>query len=183
MCKSKILADLFFTKQKIKTKIYKSYLQCFSSKNVLNNHKEGYLNTNCTQSVKLEKGTIEFKNLFKQIQVQFKIYADFECILTSAEKYEGSRSKKYQDHIPCSFTYQLLCVDDKSIKQIVPYGGKKIAYKSNKANLEEYEYCKKVMKKKRSSLKKKNNFNQLRCVGYVKNLVKILMKKLEINVA
>ena len=56
---------------------------------------------------------------------------------------------KYQDHIPCSFTYQLVCVDDKFTKQTVPYRGKKIAYKSNEANLEEYEYCKKVMKKKK----------------------------------
>ena len=145
MCASKICT----TKNKNKKYFYKSCLQCFSSKNVLNNHKEGYLNINCTQSVRLEKGTIEFKNLFKQIQVQFKIYADFECILTSAEKYEGSCSNKYQDHIPCSFTYQLVCVDDKFTKQTVPYRGKKIAYKSNEANLEEYEYCKKVMKKKK----------------------------------
>ena len=29
------------------------------------------------QSVRLEKGTIEFKNHFKQIPVPFKIYADF----------------------------------------------------------------------------------------------------------
>ena len=56
-------------------------------------HKEVHLNTNGAQSVKLEKGTIEFKNYFKQIRVPFKIYADFECNFKSVESYEGSYSK------------------------------------------------------------------------------------------
>ena len=45
MCISKILTDLCFTKQKIKTKKYffKSSLQCFNSKNALTEHKEVYL--------------------------------------------------------------------------------------------------------------------------------------------
>ena len=42
------------------------------------------------QSVGLEKGTIEFKNYFKQIPIPFKIYADFECNLESVGSYEGS---------------------------------------------------------------------------------------------
>ena len=41
----------------------------------------------------------EFKIYFKQIPVPFKIYAYFECNLKSAESYEGSYSKKYQDHV------------------------------------------------------------------------------------
>ena len=45
------------------------------------------------QSVRLEKGTIEFKNYFKQIPVPFKIYANFECNLKSVGSYEGSYSK------------------------------------------------------------------------------------------
>ena len=76
-----------FHKTKSKSKKYfcKSCLQCFSSKNVLTEHEEIFLSINGAQSVKLEKGTIEFKNLFKQIQVPFKIYCDFECILKSKE--------------------------------------------------------------------------------------------------
>ena len=42
-------------------------------------HKEGCLSINGKQSVNLQKGTIEFKNYFKQLPVTFKIYADFEC--------------------------------------------------------------------------------------------------------
>ena len=44
-------------------------------------HKENYLSINGKQSVILEKGIIEFENYFKQIPVQFKTYADFECNL------------------------------------------------------------------------------------------------------
>ena len=75
-------------------------------------HKEVCLSINGTRSVKLKEGAIKFKNAFKQIQVPFKIYSDFECILKSAESYEGSCSKKNQDHVPCSFAYKLVCADD-----------------------------------------------------------------------
>ena len=43
---------------------------------------------------------IEFKNYSKKIPVPFKIYADFESSLEGVEIYEGSYSKKYQDHLP-----------------------------------------------------------------------------------
>ena len=52
------------TKNKSKKYFCKSCLQCFSSKNVLTEHKEICLSINGTQSVRLEKGTIEFKKLF-----------------------------------------------------------------------------------------------------------------------
>ena len=37
-------------------------------------------------------------------------------------------SKKYQYHIPCSFAYKLVCVDDKFIKPIVVFRGENAAY-------------------------------------------------------
>ena len=97
-----------FNKAENENKNYfcKSYLQCFSSKNVLTEHKEVCLSINGAQSVRLEKGTIEFKNYFKQIPVPFKIYADFESNLKTVESYEGSYSEKYQYHVPCSFAYK-----------------------------------------------------------------------------
>ena len=51
-----------FQKTKNKNKKYfpKSFLQCFSSKIVLTEHKEVCLSINGGQSVRLEKGTIEF---------------------------------------------------------------------------------------------------------------------------
>ena len=69
------------------------------------------LSINVAQSVRLEKETIEFKNHFKQMPVPFKICADFECNWKSIESYQGSNSKKYQDHVPCSFPYRLICDD------------------------------------------------------------------------
>ena len=56
------------TKNKNKKYFCKSCLQCFSSKNVLTEHKEVCLSINGAQSVRLGKGTIEFKNYFKQIK-------------------------------------------------------------------------------------------------------------------
>ena len=79
--------------------------------------------------------------------VPFKIYSDSERILISTQSYEGFCSKRYQDHIPCSFAWKLSCVDDKFSKPIVLYRGKNDAYKFIEAILEEYEYCKKVTKK------------------------------------
>ena len=92
------------TKNKNKKYFCKSCLQCFSSKNLLIEHKKVCLSINGTQSVRLEKGTNEFKNYFKQIPVPFRIYTYFESNLQSAENYDGFYSKKYQDHVPCSFT-------------------------------------------------------------------------------
>ena len=70
-------------------------------------------------SVRLEKRTNEFEIGFKQIQVSFKTYSNLQYFLTSAESYEGSCTKKYQNHILSSFAYKLVYVDDKlMIKQL-----------------------------------------------------------------
>ena len=66
--------------------------------------------------------------------------------LTSAESYKGSCFKKYQDHILHSFA-KLVCIDDRFNKLVVLYRGENAAYKFIEVILEEYEYCKKVMKK------------------------------------
>ena len=55
--------------------------------------------------------------------------------------------KKYQDHIPCSFAYKLVCFDEKFTKPIVVFRSENAAFKFIEAILKGYEYCKKVMKK------------------------------------
>ena len=135
------------TKNKNKKWFCKSCLQCFSNENVLIKHKEDCLSINGKQSVKLEKGIIKFENYFKQIPVPFKIYADFECNLRGVESYEGSYTKKYQDHIPCSFAYKVVCVDDRFTKPIVVYRGENAVYEFIKAILNEYKYCRKIENK------------------------------------
>ena len=81
------------TKNKNKKYFCKSCLQCFSSKNVLTEHKENCLSINVAQSVTSEKGKIKFNYYFKKIPVPFKIYADFECKLQIVGSYKGSYSK------------------------------------------------------------------------------------------
>ena len=119
-----------------------------SSENVLTKHKEDCLSINGKQSVKIEEGIIEFENYSKQTPVPFKIYAGFECNLRGVESYEGFYTKKYQDCVPCSFAYKVVCcVDDRFTKPIVVYRGKNAAYEFIKAIVKEYKYCKKVMNK------------------------------------
>ena len=110
-------------------------------------YKENCLGINGKQSVKLEKGIITFENYFEQIPVPFKIYADFECNLRDVECYEGSYTKNYQDHVRCSFAYEVVCIDDRFTKPIVVYRGENAAYEFIKAIFKEYKYCRKIINK------------------------------------
>ena len=115
------------TKNKNKKYFCKCCLQCFSSEKVLIEHKENCLIINAKQSEKLKSGSISFKNDFKRLLVPFKISADFECLLKGvqgSDKNNGSYTEKYQTHIPCSFAYQVACVDNKFNKGVVLYRGK-----------------------------------------------------------
>ena len=125
------------------------------------------MSINGAQSVILQKGTIEFKNHFKQIPVSFKFYADFE----ECWKLWRFYSKEYHGHIPCSFVWKLICVDDRFSRPIVVFEGKNAAFKFIEAILKESEYCKNVTKNILTNdwswLKKKNKFNQATRVGFV----------------
>ena len=128
------------TKNKNKNFFCKSCLRCFSSKNVSTKHKDVGLSINGAQSVRLEKGTIEFTNYFKQIPVLFKSYADFECNFKTIVSYEGSYSKKYQHHVPGSFAYKLVCADDEFTKSIVVFKGENAAYEFTEEE-EQFRSC------------------------------------------
>ena len=143
----KVLTHSCFIKQ-IKKKWYcKCCLQCFSSKNVLIKHKKDCISINGMQSVYVEEEITKFENYSKQLSVPFKIYADFERILKDTEIYEGSCTKKFHDHDPCSYAFKVVCIDNRFSKPIVVYRGKNAAYEFIKAILEEYKYCKNIMKK------------------------------------
>ena len=113
-------------------------------------HKEVCLMLNGKQNIKLRNGSLKFQNYFKQLAVSFKIYADFEPVLKGIKKDGGSNAsytKKYQEHIPCSFAYKVVCIDDRFSKSIVILQRKKNAVsKFIKAILKEYRYRKKVIK-------------------------------------
>ena len=75
---------------------------------------------NGKKSVKLESGTIKFKILQRNDRDKTTSYA-----------------KKYQDHISCSFTYKVVCINDKLSKPVVLYTGKNVVNKFIEAFLEE----------------------------------------------
>ena len=120
---------LMFNKTKSKNKKWfcKSCLRCFISEKVSIEHDKNCVIVNGRQRIKLEKGFIEFNNFNKMIPFHFKIYADFECLLKNVDIGINndcfSYTTKYQDHIPCSFAYKLVCIDDKYSKYIVLYRG------------------------------------------------------------
>ena len=138
-----------FNKTKNKSKKYfcKSCLQSFSSKNVLTKHKEACLSINALQSVRLEKGTIDFKKIFKQIPFPFKIHVDFESNLKAVEIYEGFYSKNIKITFLVVLLTSLFVLMINFTKPIVVFRGKNAAYEFIKAILKEHEYCKKVMEK------------------------------------
>ena len=95
--------------------------------------------------------------------------------------------KKYQDHIPSTFAYKVVCVDDRSTKLIAIYRGQNAAYEFIKAILKEYEYSKKRMnihfnKNWIMSEKEEHLFQQSNSWGFVKNLLIMMKKKLEVIV-
>ena len=111
---SKILTDLCAIKKINKKHFCRYCLQCFSSEKVFMEHKKACLKINGKQSVKLKSGSIKFKNNFKQSAAQFKVYADFECILrknhSDNKNNNASYTKKYQDPFTCSFAYKAVLV-------------------------------------------------------------------------
>ena len=85
-------------------------------------HKENCIIINGKHTLKLKSGSIEFKNHFRQLAVSFKIYADFESLLKGVEisdkNNNTSCTEKYQKHIPCSFAYKVVCIDNKFSKNL-----------------------------------------------------------------
>ena len=138
-----------FPKTKNKNKKYfcKSCLWCLTSKNVLTKHKEVCMSINGAQSVRLEKGTIKFKNYFKQIPVPFKIYADFECKLKSVESYEGSYSKNIKITFLVVLLTILFVLMMNLLSQQLFLKGENAAYEFIEAILKEYQYCKRAEKR------------------------------------
>ena len=106
------------TKNKNKKDFWKYCFQCFSSERVLVEHNKIFSKINGKQTVKLKSGFTEFKNYSSQIPASFKISADFECILRSVKSNKGFYTEKYQDHIPCSLSHKLACVDKNLVSKL-----------------------------------------------------------------
>ena len=130
-------------------------LQCFSSEEVLKNHKDNCILINGQQAIKMpdkSNNTLKFNNFHKQQPVPFVIYADFEAI---TEKISGCRpnnnksfTEAYQKHTDCGFGYKLVCCyDDKHTQPLKIYRGEKAVYTFLEYMLDEVKYCKRIIKK------------------------------------
>ena len=112
------------TKNQHKKHFCMSCLQNFTTKEILNNHRERCLLINDTQAVKYETGIIKFKNYEKEIPIPFKIYADTECLFKRINISEGKYTKLYQKHIPNSIGAKLVCIDNRFTLPTIIFEGK-----------------------------------------------------------
>ena len=112
------------TKNQHKKHFCMSCLQNFTTKEILNNHRERCLSINETQAVKYETRIIKFKNHEKQIPIPFKIYADTECLLKIINIDEGKYTKLCQQHIPNSIGAKLVCLDNRFTLPTIIFEGK-----------------------------------------------------------
>ena len=64
--------------------------------------------------LKLRSDSVKSKNYCKQLALPFKICADFEDALERIHSNDtnnnASHTKKYQENIPCSFAYKVVCI-------------------------------------------------------------------------
>ena len=120
-------------------------LQNFTTKEILNNHRERCLLINDTQAVKYETGVITFKNYEKQIPIAFKIYADTECFLKRINIDEGKYTKLYQKHTPNSTGEKLVCTDDRFTLDTIVFEGKDCINKFIKWIPRMQKYCNQII--------------------------------------
>ena len=97
---------------------------------------------NGKQTVKLRSGSIKFKNYFRQLAVPFKIYADFESLLKEVHTLKNTRNT-FLAVLPIKVF--VLMID--LVSQLFFTGEKNAISRFIEAILEEYGYCKKVIKK------------------------------------
>ena len=130
-------------------------LQCFSTQEVLTNHRPVCLEINGKQAVKMpdeDKANVRFGNYQKQLPAPFVIYADFESITEPlpghVNTYQKSYTHAYQKHTACSYGYKVICCYDETYsKPVQIFRGENAGYKFLEAMKQEVDYCTKTMKK------------------------------------
>ena len=142
------------TKHKCKKYFCMYCLQCFSRKDVLDEHVKNCISINGKQAIKMpEKGQhVNFRNYHKQIPAPFVIYADFEAITKKVHgclpNNEKSYTEAYQKHIDCGYGYKLVChYNDEFSKPVQVFRGENAVYNFMEKMLEEVEWCKSIIKK------------------------------------
>ena len=159
------------TKNQHKKHFCMSCLQNFTTKEILNNHRERCLSINGTQAAIYEAGIIKFKNYDKQIPIPFKIYADTECLLKRINISERKYTKLYQKHIPNSIGAKLVFTDNRFTLPTIIFEGKNCIKEINKWVFEQQKYCNKIInehfnKKLIISTENENSYQNSEFVGY-----------------
>ena len=94
---------------------------------------------------------VKFKNYERKLKSLFIIYVDFESIFVPEnngnQNPEESYTSKHQKHIACSYSYKLVCVDDKFSQLFKTYSGKDSGYSFINSVIKESKYSTKVIKK------------------------------------
>ena len=151
------------TKHKDKKPFCMSCLQNFSTKEILNSHRERCLLINETQAVKYETGIIKFKSFNKQIPIPFKIWADSECLLKRININKGGYTKLYQKHIPNFIGAKLVCIDNKFTLPTKIFTGINSIKEFIEWIFEQQKYCNQIInkhfnKKIKMTIKDENNY-------------------------
>ena len=84
------------------------------------------------------------------LQLNLKIYLDFESLLKGLQINDIGKNTyilKISRSYSLQFCYKVVSIDDEFSKPVVLYRGKNAVNKCIEAVLEEYDYCKKVIKK------------------------------------
>ena len=123
-----------------------------SSSKVLEFHVKNCLVIYHTKSVLLpeENEYVNFQNWKRLIKTPSIIYGDFECVLMPlTDNIDfGPNTKKYKDHIVCSYSYKLVCVDDQYSKLDRSYFGEDAIDKFLNDMIKESKYCSRVIETK-----------------------------------
>ena len=122
-------------------------LQNFTTKEILNSHRERCLLINDTQAVKYETGTIKLKNFDKQIIITIKIYADSECLLKRINIYKGGYTKLYQKHIPNSVGAKLVYINNNFTLPTKIFIASNSIKEFIESIFEQQKYCNKIINK------------------------------------
>ena len=151
------------TKNKDEKHFCMSCLQNFSTKEILNKHRERCLLIKDTQAIKYETGIIRFKSFNKQIPIPFKIYTDSEYLLKRININKGGYRKLYQKHIPNSIGAKLVCIDNKFTLHTKIFTDSNSIKEFTEWIFEQQKYCNQLInkhsnKKIKMTIKDENNY-------------------------
>ena len=128
------------------------YLQAFRTVERLKCYVKDCFKINGKQRIKMTRKYFRFINYERKIKSPFAIYADFESILVPEDNRKENPGEfylnKYKKHIPCSYYYNLLCVDKKFSKPFKPYLGKDEVYNYINSMIKGSKYWSGMMKKR-----------------------------------